>query len=81
MKWVMGWDNEEDDEGDDDYESARGSQDDSTLLTPHSDAQLLSRRPGSELGAPLSVLREEDGQGSVSPGGSLNSIDQANMYG
>ncbi|CAM9371730.1 unnamed protein product, partial [Ectocarpus fasciculatus] len=44
MKWVMGWDNEEDDEFDDDYESARGSQDDSTLLTPNSDGQLLSRR-------------------------------------
>ncbi|CAM9942981.1 unnamed protein product, partial [Ectocarpus sp. 6 AP-2014] len=81
MKWVMGWDNEEDDDGDDDYESARGSQDDSTLLTPVSDGQLLSRRAGSERGAPLSVLREEDGQGSVSPTGSLNSIDEADMYG
>lgn len=71
MKWVLGWDeddNEEDGDGEDDYQSARGSQDEMTLNAAEGGVH-HTRRGGSEVGAPLSVLREEEGQGEVSPSG------------
>lgn len=73
MKWVMGWDNEDDDdEGEDDYASARGSHDhdEMTLNLADSEGPGHMRGAGSDMmGGPLSVLPEEEGQGSVSPSG------------
>lgn len=76
-KWVNGWEEEEDDDLDDDFESARGSHDEMTLppvlYSNVPDAPVRSRTGASEMGAPLSVLQEEEGQGSVSPSGLSNS--------
>lgn len=75
-KWVNGWEEEEDDD-ELDYESARGSHDEMTLppivVGGLLEVPVRSRTAGSEVGMPLSVLREEEGQGSVSPSGLSNS--------
>lgn len=76
MKWVMGWDNEEEDEdGEDDFESARGSHDHDEMTLNLAAAEGRSHIGGGSdvMGAPLSVLPEEEGQGSVSPSGRSNS--------
>lgn len=83
MKWVMGWDNEDDDEdAEEDYESARGSHDHDELALHLSDGGSHMRGPaGSDMmGGPLSVLPEEEGQGSVSPSGNSPNDAGINAY-
>lgn len=84
MKWVMGWDNEDDDDadGEEEYESARGSHDHDHEIALNLSATDGGRMRGASdmMGGPLSVLPEEEGQGSVSPGGSSLNDAGINPY-
>lgn len=83
-KWVLGWDNEDDDDdAEEDYESARGSHDhdEMTLHLSAADGGSHMRGAGSDMmGGPLSVLPEEEGQGSVSPSGNSPNDPGMNAY-